>query len=68
MKPLALLLCLAACGREVTAPSAQPPTDRSCWLEQRIATGDGSIWIIRTKYDPCPPDSILKLTGWTRVP
>lgn len=63
---LLALILLAGCGKPYpTAPKPPPATDGSCWVYMLLPFDGGSV-TLRAHYAVCPPDSTLKLLGWTR--
>lgn len=62
---LLAVVLLAGCGKPYPT-AAKPPTDGSCWVYKVLPIKGGNPVTLRAHYATCPPDSTLKLSGWTR--
>lgn len=67
---LALLLILpllvGACGRSPTEPP--PRVEGPCTAVQLFPVPGIGIAVATLHYEVCPPDSVLAVMGWRRVP
>jgi hypothetical protein len=69
-----LAVALAACT--TTAPTTAPVAAKKaaqvngpCVIEQQFVTKDKVVGVgLKAYYTVCPPDSVIKAMGWTRVP